>query len=373
MFEKIKDKFNNMKISGRFSDNITGSKEKMSEIQNQYFSGMLKFDIEEMQRENMRKYLCIAVAILIGILICTLIALTDSEQIKEKNGSLYIRRPAQNEAAKRVVMNMKISSAGESTDRKVELNIKPERYSLEKNDENLETENVSEFQRNVSAQAREIVNELNSDSNSKWLMLPRYTRSKYRIDWELSKENKGVLYVILFGIMAMQYVYFKRFLNAKAVVEDAKSSIANDLPDFVTKTALLLNAGLVLTETIEKILSDYIRQRESGHKSFFYDSLYEIYRRSVSMNTVFTKELIGFAKSSGSKDFNRIANILYENINKGTLLSDKLEDEVDSMWFEKKKNIERAGRLSETKLTFPLSVLLIVLLMITAAPALLVL
>lgn len=373
MFEKIKDKFNNAKISGRFPDNITGSKEKMSEIQNQYFNGLLKFDIEDLQRENMRKYICIIAAIIIGALICTLIALTDSVQIKEKNGRLYIKRPEQNEAVRRIVMNMKISSAGESADRKVELNIKPENYRFEKIEGNNQTGNISEFERNVSAQTREIVNEINSDSNSKWAMLPRYTRSKYRIDWELSKENKGVRYVILLGIIAVQYVYFKRFFHARAMVEDAKASIANDLPDFVTKTALLLNAGLVLPETIEKILSDYIHQLKDGRKSFFYDSLYEIYRRSVSMNTVFAKDLMGFAKSSGSKDFNRISNILYENINKGTLLSDKLEDEVDSMWFEKKKNIERAGRLSETKLTFPLSVLLVVLLIITAAPALLVL
>ncbi len=41
------------------------------------------------------------------------------------------------------------------------------------------------------------------------------------------------------------------------------------------------------------------------------------------------------------------------------------------MWIGRKKKAEEKGKLAETKLTFPLMILLLVLIMITVAPALL--
>ena len=50
-------------------------------------------------------------------------------------------------------------------------------------------------------------------------------------------------------------------------------------------------------------------------------------------------------------------------------MTEKLESESDILWTQRKKIAEEKGRIAETKLTFPLALLLLVLILITAAPA----
>ena len=55
---------------------------------------------------------------------------------------------------------------------------------------------------------------------------------------------------------------------------------------------------------------------------------------------------------------------------KGADFSEKLKKENELLWFSRKQHAEEQGRLAETKLTMPLMILLLVLIMITIAPAL---
>ncbi|MBQ3184719.1 MAG: hypothetical protein IJB54_01905, partial [Firmicutes bacterium] len=66
-----------------------------------------------------------------------------------------------------------------------------------------------------------------------------------------------------------------------------------------------------------------------------------------------------------------VSNIIEDNVNKGTELTGKLRSESDMLWMDRKKKCEEMGRLAETKLTLPLMLFLIVLIVITVAPALL--
>lgn len=67
----------------------------------------------------------------------------------------------------------------------------------------------------------------------------------------------------------------------------------------------------------------------------------------------------------------RVANIICDNVSKGTGLTEKLQAESEILWMNRKKNCEERGRLAETKLTLPLVIFLLVLIVITIAPALL--
>ena len=82
-------------------------------------------------------------------------------------------------------------------------------------------------------------------------------------------------------------------------------------------------------------------------------------------------ELREFARKSGIKELIRVANIICDNVSKGTGLTEKLQAESEILWMNRKKNCEERGRLAETKLTLPLVIFLLVLIVITIAPALL--
>ena len=97
--------------------------------------------------------------------------------------------------------------------------------------------------------------------------------------------------------------------------------------------------------------------------------LTQIGRAVRETNGSLCQELQQFAKRSGVKELIRISNILSDNLNKGTDLSEKLKQENSLLWLARKQQSEEKGRLAETKLTLPLMILLLVLIMMTIAPA----
>ena len=78
-----------------------------------------------------------------------------------------------------------------------------------------------------------------------------------------------------------------------------------------------------------------------------------------------------YGKKLGVREFSRMTGIIADNQYKGIDLTEKLESESDLLWNQRKKLAEERGRAAETKLAFPLAMLLMVLIVITAAPAVL--
>ena len=87
---------------------------------------------------------------------------------------------------------------------------------------------------------------------------------------------------------------------------------------------------------------------------------------NASMHVEFRK----MAKESGIRELMRVSNIISDNIRKGVELTGKLQAESELLWISRKKSCEEKGRLAETKLTLPLMIFLMVLIIITVAPAL---
>ena len=133
---------------------------------------------------------------------------------------------------------------------------------------------------------------------------------------------------------------------------------------------LLLNAGLVLNTAFEKSIEESAGFKKND-KDYFYRKLKGIYVLAKNTNGSLHREFRAFAKESGLKELVRISNIINDNVNKGVELTAKLQAESEMLWLNRKKSCEERGRLAETKLTLPLIIFLMVLIVITVAPALL--
>lgn len=153
----------------------------------------------------------------------------------------------------------------------------------------------------------------------------------------------------------------KRMLKKQKQAE--RQNVTEELPDFTNRLVLLLNAGLVLTSAAAKITD------EEERDCYFYRELKNINERVMNVNSSFVTEFREFAKRSGVRELLRLSNIITDNINKGADLISKLEQESAFMWHMSKKQVEERGRIAESKLTFPMALMLIALVMITAAPA----
>lgn len=141
-------------------------------------------------------------------------------------------------------------------------------------------------------------------------------------------------------------------------------SIKDELPDFINKTVLLMNAGMVLTAAFDVI----VKERETDEAGF-YKKLTEINNHLQSTNSSFAIEFRKYAIETGEREMLRLSNVINDSIEKGSELVDKLEKEAELMWHTMKKNTEEKGRIAESKLTLPMGIMMAVLITLTTAPA----
>lgn len=209
---------------------------------------------------------------------------------------------------------------------------------------------------------------LENKENGNYLMLPESLGGGISIQWTTARDHHSGLIIFLF-LVIMYAIFHSRYQKIDKERRLAKESILRDFPDLVHKLVLLLNAGLVPTTALSKITDDY--SSSVIERRILYEELFEIQKRVKETNHSIIVQLRDFSKRTGIRELMRFSTILAENINKGTALAEKLEAEVELLWLSRKKNAEEKGRLAETKLTMPLVILLLVLIIITISPALL--
>ena len=214
---------------------------------------------------------------------------------------------------------------------------------------------------------RKAIYQLNHDTTSQTVLLPKKLTDGTRVFWVPKHSYNGwiILLVIIVGGYA---IYYSRDAKLTKTEKAARESVLRELPEFVNKLVLLLNAGLILSNAFYKIVSDYERLR-GGENNYFYGQLSQIMVRCSETNGSIQQEIRNFAVRTGVVEFMRLSNIIGDSMTKGSDLMTQLKMEGDSLWAARRKQIEEKGKLAETKLTFPLMILLMVLLMITIAPA----
>lgn len=212
-----------------------------------------------------------------------------------------------------------------------------------------------------------IISKLNADTASQKVLLPKTLETGEHLTWTKAGESNAVLYIMAF-ISVLLLLYKNRFYAIEKEERQAKESIIRELPEFINKLVLLLNAGSVLTTAFLKTMED--SRRSTKKNNYFYQQLDQIARSVKETNSPLHEELRDFSKRSGVNELIRITGIINDNISKGAELSEKLKQENELLWFSRKQHAEEKGRLAETKLTMPLMILLLVLIIITVAPAL---
>ena len=279
---------------------------------------------------------------------------------------ISIKRPASGDATLVLEAELISDSGKELSDQGIKLMIMPLQNATQKiASESVDT-TVSKGDK-TQHEIRKAVYQLNSDTTDLTVTLPKQLSDGTRIYW-LPKDTNNIWimpFVVLVGGFA---IYYNRDAGLTKIERAARESVLRELPEFVNKLVLLLNAGLILSNAFHKIVLDYERVR-GGDNNYFYDQLSQIMVRCSETNGSVQYEMRLFAVRTGVVEFMRLSNIIGDSMTKGSDLMTQLKMEVDSLWAVRRKQMEEKGKLAETKLTFPLVILLLVLLMITIAPA----
>ena len=310
-----------------------------------------------------------------ALLIATDMVLSSQGQsagIVESGGSIYIVRPAEDQDPGHLVLRAEVSDGDKVIEKKIDLTMDPyEKESSEEKQDDGDGESASKRNREaVEMELRGIASELNSDKAVKKVKLPDSLASGEKISWEVEdKSGSNGIAIMAVTVLTAFCIYKKRFSVLEQQRRLQRESVMRQLPEFVNRLVLLLNAGLVLTSAFEKSVEESFVEDSKGD-DYFYGKLREIYVLCTTTNASMHVEFRKMAKESGIRELMRVSNIISDNIRKGGELTGKLQAESELLWISRKKSCEEKGRLAETKLTLPLMIFLMVLIIITVAPAL---
>ena len=153
-------------------------------------------------------------------------------------------------------------------------------------------------------------------------------------------------------------------------VNEERKAIMRGLPRFCNQLFLMMNAGLILSDAFDTITGTYTERSGSGLSPFERDLA--VLREETLGHRVSTSQVIEeYAVRRDVKELIRIAAILTENEKRGSDVIESLARESRYLWDERKITAREYGKSIDTKMSYPLGLLLILLIVITMAPAML--
>lgn len=206
-------------------------------------------------------------------------------------------------------------------------------------------------------------------SREKKIKLPSELPDGTPVRWMGAERSAGPVMLII----PLMYVSLVILMAANSMKEDStaaekRRSIMRGLPRFCNQLYLMMNAGLILSDAFDTISAGCGISRSAGA---FEKDLAEL-REATDGHRISTAQVISeYAVKNDVKELIRIAAILTENEKRGSDVVESLERESRYLWEERKTVARECGKAIDTRMSYPLGLLLIVLIVITMAPALL--
>lgn len=260
-----------------------------------------------------------------------------------------------------ITLHMVAEQEDVSIERNVTL-MKPRSANEEETDVAL-TDPESELDIEITRMIRNINSGM---EDSKEVNLPESLGDNTYISWQKAEAKGSWVLPLLFPPMVIIFLYRGKKDELKRAERSEVAEIMMELPSFNNKLVLLLGSGLVYEESIKRIAN---RGNSQGSR-FLIKTLGEFITEAEQTNGDATRMLKDFAGKRKIGELKRITSIIMDNRKKGTDLRSKLSLEGELLWERRKKKAEEMARLAESKLTLPLGIMMVPILIVTAGPAL---
>ena len=263
------------------------------------------------------------------------------------------------EGSRSVSLELMLSLEDESYSETVDIEIVPEGYVPQAS----EGDGYSEAENRIRSVLYRLPSVLSSDSSGSSLRLPSEIDG-VRLSWKLPQAGPSYL-ILAAGAALAAVIWFARDEGLKNRLEADRRAIEDELPSVVMQLSLMMNAGLVLSSAFEEV----VRQYESSDSPMA-RLLRRIDAESRGSNESFVGVLYRYALASGIKDLIRFAGMMADQQGRGSELAEKLERERQQLWNARLSSAKGRSKTAETKLSFPLMLVLLSLVLISVGPAL---
>lgn len=204
-----------------------------------------------------------------------------------------------------------------------------------------------------------------SKSGGRKIMLPSALPSGTGLIWKKGSDVTWPFLLLLAPVLVW-LIYMDGEKKKRDEVRRKTESVERELPAFNDQLLLLLGSGLIFRDAFRRIADGY---RSRDDSSYFRQIIIGIEDETEEGVADIVNVITRKAEAVGVSQFSRLAGVIRDNQLMGTDISTKLKNEGEILWDLRKRNAEERGRLAETKLTLPLAILLMVLVLVTAAPA----
>ena len=205
-------------------------------------------------------------------------------------------------------------------------------------------------------------------SREKKIRLPSELPDGTAVKWMGAKQSAGpVLVIIPLMYVSLVILMAANSMKTDKTAAEERKAIMRGLPRFCNQLYLMMNAGLILSDAFDTISTGYETNKNC---SSFERDLVEL-RDATDGHRISTAQVINeYAVKHDVKELIRIAAILTENEKRGSDVVESLERESRYLWDERKTVARECGKAIDTRMSYPLGLLLILLIVITMAPAL---
>lgn len=269
-----------------------------------------------------------------------------------------VRRASAEEAAS-FPLTLKIRKGGVRMERDIVLTLRAERKEARAVTKERKEEILT---RNVDALIREL-----ESTPGKRVTLPDRLEDGTILRWEPAARASWFCVLALAPILILLLFWNDRERTRKHA-RARQEQIRAGLPAFNDQLLLLLNSGLVFADAFSRIAAGC---RAVPPSDSFRHLLLEVQTRAEADVRPVEKALAEASEKEGVREFSRITGVISDHDRLGTDLTAVLETESEMLWDMRKRTAEEKGRRAETELAFPLAILLIVLIAVTAGPAVL--
>lgn len=322
----------------------------------------MQFKLEEIFDHKLKKQVVqITIAAVILFVILLMKPQISGRYIVDKNGNVVAieQNKVDNYSEYDIVVNIRNGKTMLSQDVKI--------HRLRDSDVR-ENDSRSDKKAEMSANLEYEIDKLEQSKN-KHLVLPTKLDDGSSVIWEKPKSIKSEIAIIpLIYLMLVLSIVYSKYGSLKKKENIKREEILKYLPRFTNQLLLMISSGVILSDTFKRICDGY-KMCESTRLGILENSILNITEVSKVTNQSIITLFNDTAKMYSVKELIRISTVLLENERRGSDVQEKLERESIYLWEMRKSVARERGKLIDTKMTYPLGVLLILLIVITMAPA----
>lgn len=198
------------------------------------------------------------------------------------------------------------------------------------------------------------------------VILPKTLADGTKLRW---KRPIDLRFLLVFLLLPVCLLYIYETERQKETIRKRKweAEIRKALPSFLDQLLLLLNCGMIFHDAFYHIEAGYTSR--SG-KDAFCNLLERIRKEADESGRMVVTVMKDLSRDVGVREYVRLVNILMDHQHRGVNLEEKLQAEGRLLWEGRKAEALQKGKEMETKMTFPLALLLFALIIIAGTPAL---